>query len=105
MEPMEKGLKVADGKIAGEKLIFKKTSEGFGVANQTLSTYDGTQRKFKLNFEDDKVRRGGGLNRDIDQVFSRRKISSDRANTLAKIKSSKMTSGHGAGETRKAMLL
>ena len=56
MVPIEKGLKLADGKISGEKSIFKKTKDGFGAINPSLSTYG---RKFTLNFENDKVRRAG----------------------------------------------
>ena len=87
MEPIEKGLKIADGKITGEKPIFVKTEEGFGSGS--------VSRKFKINFEDDKVRRG--VNTDL-LVYNGggsglRQNTQDRANTLAKIKSMRVTAG------------
>ena len=63
MVPIEKGLKVADGEVSGEKPIFYKTVDGFGSKNTAGN------RNFKLKHEDEKVRRASAMNFDISNCI------------------------------------
>lgn len=100
MEPTEKGLKVADGQLAGEKAIFVKTKDGFG------STKSSTKRTFKLNLENSKVRRGSAINADLSHLTVKRsKGRKDRVSNVSKMNALRLTAGSvQAVETRKALI-